>query len=230
MTVRTLVVCCHATPGTKGGILVQALISALAHAGIDFRVSDLAASRFNPVTGPSDFSASLPAGASYRASQKLAAQCDGFAPDIWTEQDNLRWADQVVFIFPLRFFGVPALLKGWMERVLARGFAYGGSMEYETGGMAGRTAHALVTAAADRDDYTESGKHVPLGLLLQTAFDLPMRYVGFALGAREVLCAVEQDSPDDFAMRATREARRLAVLISSAIGPGSRANENPFQG
>lgn len=214
MAIRTFIVCCHTTPHTKGGLLTEAVTDAFGRAGIECRLSDLTASRFNPVAGPSDFLPTLPFQSSYRASQKLAVLCDGFAKDIRIEQDNLLWADHVVFIFPIWFFGMPAVLKGWVERVLARGFAYGGAMEYGTGGMAGKTAHALMTAAADRDDYTEHGKHIPLDLLLQACFDLPMRYVGFELGAREVLCAVEQDTADDFASRAEHEAQKLAALIS----------------
>lgn len=230
MTIRVFIICCHTTPHTKGGVLAEAITGALERVGIAYRLSDLAASRFNPIAGPLDFLPTLPFQPSYRASQKLAVRCDGFATDIRIEQDNLMWADHVVFIFPIWFFGMPAVLKGWVERVLARGFAYGGTMEYGTGGMAGKTVHALITAAADRDDYTEYGKHIPLDLLLQACFDLPMRYVGFELGVREVLCAVEKDTADDFALRAKHEAQKLAVLISLNTRGRKHTNGSPSQG
>ena len=44
--------------------------------------------------------------------------------DIAREQDKLRWADTVILQFPLWWFSMPAILKGWIERVYAYGFAY----------------------------------------------------------------------------------------------------------
>lgn len=111
MTIRVFIICCHTTPHTKGGVLAEAITGALERVGIAYRLSDLAASRFNPIAGPLDFLPTLPFQPSYRASQKLAVRCDGFATDIRIEQDNLMWADHVVFIFPIWFFGMPAVLK-----------------------------------------------------------------------------------------------------------------------
>lgn len=45
--------------------------------------------------------------------------------DIADEQEKLLWADTVIFQFPLWWFGMPAILKGWIDRVYASGFAYG---------------------------------------------------------------------------------------------------------
>jgi len=46
-------------------------------------------------------------------------------PDITREQEKLHWADTVIFQFPLWWFTMPAIMKGWFERVYAYGFAYG---------------------------------------------------------------------------------------------------------
>src|SRR3546814_6853893 len=45
--------------------------------------------------------------------------------DIAREQDKLLWADAVILQFPMWWFSMPAILKGWVERVYAYGFAYG---------------------------------------------------------------------------------------------------------
>jgi NAD(P)H dehydrogenase (quinone) len=45
--------------------------------------------------------------------------------DIAGEQAKLRWADAVIFQFPLWWFSMPAIMKGWFDRVYAYGFAYG---------------------------------------------------------------------------------------------------------
>ncbi|MEK8171985.1 NAD(P)H-dependent oxidoreductase [Streptomyces sp. M19] len=54
------------------------------------------------------------------------AYTDGtLSEDIRAEQDKLRWADTIVLQFPMWWFGVPAILKGWFDRVFVKGFAYG---------------------------------------------------------------------------------------------------------
>jgi len=47
------------------------------------------------------------------------------SPDIAEEQAKLLWADAVILQFPIWWYGMPAILKGWVDRVYARGFAYG---------------------------------------------------------------------------------------------------------
>ena len=212
MAPRILIVCCHATPGTRGGVLVATLLAHLQQAGMDCRLSDLAAQAFGALGGPGDFIYPQLA-QSYREAQKLAAASAGFAPEIAEQQALLRWAEHVVFVFPLRFFGMPALMKGWMERVLARGFAYGGAMEYASGGMQGKHAHALITAAAAAADYGPGGKHIALDSMLAAVFDLPMSYVGFSLGQRDVLCGVEGDSAALFYERTDRHAAAVVARI-----------------
>jgi putative NADPH-quinone reductase len=45
-------------------------------------------------------------------------------PHLTEVQDSIRWAEQIVFIYPMWQFGVPALVKGFCERVFTPGFAY----------------------------------------------------------------------------------------------------------
>jgi NAD(P)H dehydrogenase (quinone) len=45
--------------------------------------------------------------------------------DIVREQEKLVWADAVILLFPMRWFSMPAILKGWVERIYVYGFAYG---------------------------------------------------------------------------------------------------------
>lgn len=73
--------------------------------------------------------------------------------DVAAEQDKLRRADLVVLQFPLWWYGMPAMLKGWIDRVFEAGFAYdvidpttGRARKYGDGGLAGKRALAVVTA------------------------------------------------------------------------------------
>lgn len=73
--------------------------------------------------------------------------------DVREHQSRLLAADLVVLQFPLWWYGPPAMLKGWIDRVFERGFAYdvpdpatGRNRKYGDGGLAGRRALAVVTA------------------------------------------------------------------------------------
>ncbi|XP_012859419.1 ribosyldihydronicotinamide dehydrogenase [quinone]-like [Echinops telfairi] len=61
---------------------------------------------------------------SYGVESYEACKKKSLARDILDEQKKVREADLVIFQFPLHWFSVPAVLKGWMDRVLRQGFAY----------------------------------------------------------------------------------------------------------
>lgn len=95
--------------------------------------------------------------------------CDGWDPilveeggrDVETEQAKLCRADLLVLQFPLWWYGMPAILKGWVDRVFQAGFAFDvidpttrRSRKYGDGGLVGRRALAVVTAG-DRSGSLE---------------------------------------------------------------------------
>lgn len=45
-------------------------------------------------------------------------------PDLLAAQENLRWADHLVWVYPVWWGSVPAIMKGFLDRVLLPGFAF----------------------------------------------------------------------------------------------------------
>jgi NAD(P)H dehydrogenase (quinone) len=83
-------------------------------------------------------------------------------PDVQAEQAKLRQADAVIFHFPLWWFSFPAILKGWVDRVFAFGFAYGykgagNRYRYGEGGLSGKRALLSVTVGGPIEDYGGRG-------------------------------------------------------------------------
>lgn len=101
-----------------------AAVAAQAGAGLSF--SDLYQQDFAPTPGRADFQ-NFPSTQplNLAQAQKSHQQHGGFALDIQTEQAKLKQADTVILQFPLWWGSYPAVLKGWIERVLSYGFAYG---------------------------------------------------------------------------------------------------------
>lgn len=75
------------------------------------------------------------------------------------EQRKLLAADAVILLFPLWWFGMPAIMKGWFDRVWARGLAYGyknagNAHRYGEGGFAGKRALLAVSVGGPAQDYS----------------------------------------------------------------------------
>ena len=99
-----------------------------------------------------------------------AAEHAGFSPDLQREIDKLMWCDALILQFPLWWFGLPAILKGWVDRVFAMGVIYGSGRFYDRGVLRGRRDqlrrygqrvlaldHAPTVSYPALDDYDETG-------------------------------------------------------------------------
>lgn len=92
-------------------------------------------------------------------------------PDVEEEQRKILAADAVILQFPLWWFSMPAIMKGWVDRVWAFGLAYGyrgagNAYRYGEGGFAGKRALLAVSVGGPADDYSPRGINGPLEQLL----------------------------------------------------------------
>jgi NAD(P)H dehydrogenase (quinone) len=105
--------------------------------------SDLYAMNFNPILSPADFPQPRNLEQlSYALEQRHAYENGTLAPDIQSEIAKVLAADLLVFTFPVFWFSVPAILKGWIDRVFISGPFYGGRRVYGAGGLLGKRAFA----------------------------------------------------------------------------------------
>lgn len=158
----------HAHPETKSltSALKDHAVEVLSEAGHEVQVSDLYGIGWNAVAGWPDFPEAdrserlvygLASGQAYASGQQSA--------DVAAEQRKLLWADAVVFSFPMWWFGMPAILKGWVERVFAYGLAYGVGEHggerwgdrYGEGMLSGRRAMLIVTVGGQEAHYSARG-------------------------------------------------------------------------
>lgn len=76
-----------------------------------------------------------------------------FAPDVQQAIDDLKWCDVVLFVFPLYWFNIPAVLKGYLDRVLGYYVAYGGQNK----AFEGKKMCLSVTTGAPTQAWTPEG-------------------------------------------------------------------------
>jgi NAD(P)H dehydrogenase (quinone) len=108
----------------------------------DFQVRDLYKIAFNPVLSAED----------------LAAIQNGAIPhDIKTEQDCIQSADTLIFISPIWWSSMPAILKGYIDRVFSLKFAYDITADGAVGLLKGKRALIVSTTGASKEDYDKMG-------------------------------------------------------------------------
>ncbi|GGU97750.1 hypothetical protein GCM10010275_40320 [Streptomyces litmocidini] len=147
----------HPEPESLNGSLKDLAVATLEAAGHEVRVSDLYAMNWKAVVDAADYgpAASNPLKVALDSGQ--AFEAGTLTPDVAAEQEKLLRADTVIFQFPLWWYTMPAILKGWVDRVFTHRFAYGVGEHSDTkygerfgeGTLAGRRALLSVTTAPE---------------------------------------------------------------------------------
>jgi NAD(P)H dehydrogenase (quinone) len=172
MSKKVLIVYTHPEPTSLTSQFVDTAVQTLQEQGHEVMLSDLYGMNWKAVFDGRDFperanperlSFIKESGHSYSIGRQTA--------DIALEQQKLLAADAVILQFPLWWYSMPAILKGWVERVFAFGFAYGYKGEgnryrYGDGILKGKRAMLSVAAGGPEKDYSPRGINGPLEQLL----------------------------------------------------------------
>lgn len=109
----------------------------------ELKICDLYALNFNPVLSKDELT-----------------QGDGkVSKDVEYHQQLVRWADILIFIYPIWWYDRPAILKGWIDRVFTFGFAYGPSPHGITGLLKQSQAVVFQTAGSGEEKFKSLGGH-----------------------------------------------------------------------
>ena len=176
---HVLILYAHPEPTSFCGALKDVAVAAIEAAGHTATVSDLYAEGFNPAAGRHDFSGPAnPVRFHYQSEQAQAAADESFAEDIAREQARFRQADLVITVFPLWWSGVPAILKGWFDRVLAYGFAYVDGARFTTGFFAEKRGLVCLTTGGTPERFSETGVYGPIETILAPVQKYVFGYLG----------------------------------------------------
>ena len=169
---NVLLVHAHPEPTSATRHLVQVAIHTLEAQGHTVTQSDLYGMGWKAVFDQDDFLIRAnPERLAFIDESGHAYATGSQTPDVEREQAKLLAADAVILLFPLWWFGMPAIMKGWIDRVWAFGLAYGyqdagNTYRYGEGGLAGKRAMLAVTVGGPAIDYGPRGINGPLEQLL----------------------------------------------------------------
>jgi NAD(P)H dehydrogenase (quinone) len=107
---RVLVIYCHPRPDSFSAALRDAAVDGLTASGHSVELRDLYASAFDPVLSTQQ------RGVYFNEAESVSGVEDHVA--------SLRQADGLVLVYPTWWFGMPAMLKGWFDRVWLPGVAF----------------------------------------------------------------------------------------------------------
>ncbi|NGO73431.1 NAD(P)H-dependent oxidoreductase [Streptomyces boncukensis] len=219
---NVLLVTAHPEPRSLNASLAAFAAGELRAAGHRVRVSDLYAMKWKAGVDADDFPGHAgPERLDILADSGRATLAGGLAGDIAAEQEKLRWSDAVILQFPLWWFSVPALLKGWIDRVFTYEFAHGPSVPppYGEGPLAGKRALISVTAGARASAFSERGIHGHLADILFPLQHGLFWFTGIAPLEPFALYGAVGLEPERFEEAKEAYARRLAGLFTDAPVP-----------
>ncbi len=134
---NVLIIYAHPNPRSFNQAILETVDATLRERGHATRIHDLYQMQFRAVLDGEDL---------------LRNWRGDWAPDTRREQDAVQWAQGLVLIYPIWWFGPPAILKGWIDRVFTRKFAF----DFGPDGMKGLLTHerALILNTLGGDEAT----------------------------------------------------------------------------
>jgi len=177
---KILIVHAHPESNSFCSSLKNTAIDYFKSIGAEVKISDLYQLNFNPIGDKHDFTQLDNVDFfKYQLEQVHAYQQGLFEPSLQTEMDKLEWCDMLIFSFPLWWFGMPAILKGWVDRVFAMGFVYGaGKGVYDNGVYPNKKAFLTFTTGGPEVAYSLTGKNGNLDTILYPIHHGMLYFIG----------------------------------------------------
>lgn len=147
-----LVVFCHPDNAGFDRALTDCVLGTSLAMGHDTQIRDLYRLNFNPVL---------------RTRQACTSRSTG-SREIMQEQEFLDWANLLTLIYPVWWAGMPAMLKGYIDRVFCRGFAYDQEGPVITGLLSGKKVLIFNTTCMPSSFYARSGLHETMARTMDT--------------------------------------------------------------
>jgi NAD(P)H dehydrogenase (quinone) len=234
---KILLVFAHPEPCSLNGALRDVAIKELETQGHEVRVSDLYADRWKSEVDRADFPLLVP-DARFKPEKASGEAFAGNAltEDVRAEHEKLLWADALILQFPLWWYAMPAILKGWVDRVYAYGFAYGVGEHsdrhwgdrFGEGTLVGKRAMLLVTTGGWEEHYAPRGINGPIDDLLFPINHGILHYPGYDVLPPFVAYRVDRLDEAGFQALAERLRERMRTLGVTPPIPYRRQNGGDY--
>ncbi|MGR3856263.1 MULTISPECIES: NAD(P)H-dependent oxidoreductase [Chryseobacterium] len=146
---RHLIIYAHPNENSLNHHLLNTVVETLQLRNEEVVVRDLYTIGFDPVLSLEDMQG-----------QRVGKVSD----DVKTEQEHISWAEQITFIYPIWWTGLPAIMKGYIDRVFSYGFAYRYDQGIQKGLLEGKKTVIINTHGKSHEEYEKTGMDKALTL------------------------------------------------------------------
>ncbi|MEO8400569.1 MAG: NAD(P)H-dependent oxidoreductase [Gammaproteobacteria bacterium] len=162
------------------GALFNESINLFNKGGAVVNSTDLYRSNFHPLSDRSNFSTCFDSSYLKLQLEEIHASCNnGFMNDVETEMSKIEACDLMIWQFPLWWFSVPSILKGWIDRVFAMGRMYDHEHVFQNGKLRGKRAMLSLTVGGEEAMYLKNGFLGDMDAILRPIHRGILQFVGF---------------------------------------------------
>ncbi|MFY2788729.1 NAD(P)H-dependent oxidoreductase [Rhodococcus sp. MALMAid1271] len=208
----------HPEPRSLNGTLRDAALTELRAHGHTVEQSDLYAMQWNPVVTPQDYAHDRARRFRVAAASIAALAAGTQAPDIAAEQQKLLRADAVVLHFPLWWYSMPAIMKGWVDRVFVEGFGYGiraadgSTRRYGDGVLGGKRAMVVLSMGGSEHTVSPRGISGSLDELLYPIQHGILFYTGMSVLPPVLVASADRMTETGYAAAESELLQRVKGL------------------
>jgi NAD(P)H dehydrogenase (quinone) len=195
---KNLVIYAHPNTDSLNHFFKETILESLEKSGQEVVVRDLNKIGFNPVLSLEDMNG-----------QRLGKVSD----DVKKEQDYITWADQIIFIYPIWWTGMPAIMKGYIDRVFSYGFAYRYDEGVQKGLLTGKQTIIVNSHGKSNAEYEATGMDKALALTSDTGI---FNYCGLEIKQHFYFDKADRASTENISEWET-EIKSLFMKKSSVI-------------
>ncbi|XP_045888920.1 NAD(P)H dehydrogenase [quinone] 1 [Micropterus dolomieu] len=183
-----LIVFAHQSSGSFNAAARDIAVQELTEQGYKVVVSDLYAMNFKASATQDDIIGDLnkPELFQYGDETMRAWQEGRLTDDIVAEQRKVEEAELIIFQFPVYWFSVPAILKGWIDRVLTQGFAFSLKNMYSNGIFKDKKAMLSFTTGAAQSMFKPDGINGDINVTLWPLQNGTLHFCGFQVLAPQI--------------------------------------------
>lgn len=178
---HVLIVLAHPDRRSFNGQMADAAMAVLRAQGHTVELSDLYGQDFDAREGAWHYDCRCGEEAfDVQAAQRSASEAGRLPADVKRELERVERADLIILQYPMWWFAAPAMLKGWIDRVLVYGRTYTSRMRYDRGHLKGKRAMVSVTLGGAESTFAHNGRNGDIELLLWPV-QMSLHYVGFTV-------------------------------------------------
>lgn len=192
---KYLIIYTHPNPKSFNHAILETIAGELRKKKKEFKVRDLYKIGFNPALSTKDL---------------LAIQNGAVPKDIKKEQNYIGSADALIFIFPIWWSAMPAMLKGYIDRVFSLKFAYDITEDEVVGLLQGKKVFIVSTTGASKEDYEKMGAFKMMKMSMDMAI---FQFSGMEVLEHKYLSSVPYVSQQD----RKKMLKELRLLVKETL-------------